>query len=441
MIVALGLPLAITLQRRAASDIERLALAQAQGIATSIGEEIIREPDTLRAIVEESAPLVGVDGRVVVIGNRGILLADSDGPDELETDFRSPGRPEIAAALNGELFSEIRDSEDLGHDIVATAVPIVDDGQQFGVVRITQNIQRVNDNVRNITIGLLSIGVAALVAGLLLAYGLAGSLARPLSRLAAAAKRLGSGDLTARAENVGGATEVEELGRSFDEMADRLERTVRAQREFVANASHQLRTPLTGMKLRLESALAEAKDDDVGRHLAAADREVDRLSEIVDRLLAMSREIEEGEPTHVDLADAVARALARWEERARNLDTTLHSSGEGGVAQGNPSDLDQILDNLLDNAISYAPGDITVESGRGDGRVFVAVRDRGPGIPEQDLSRVTERFFRGSSAPTGGSGLGLAIARDLAEKWGGSLAVTSAAGEGTRVEVRLRSAE
>jgi signal transduction histidine kinase len=434
------LPLTITLQRRASTEVETNALVLAQSIATSVGDENIEDPAALDAIVREAAPLAGVDGRVVVVGNRGRLLADSDGPAEIGTDFRSPGRPEIDAALNGELFSEVRDSVDLGHDIVATAVPILDDGAQLGVVRLTQDVQGVNDNVRNITIGLLAIGVAALIAGLLLAFGLAGSLSRPLVRLAGAAKRLGAGDLSARAEDVGGSTEVEDLGRSFDEMADRLERTVRAQREFVANASHQLRTPLTGMKLRLESATVETKDEEVRRQLVAAEREVDRLSEIVDRLLAMSRQIEEGEPTHVDLGDAVTRALARWDERAKSADTALHSEGDGGIAQGNPSDLDQILDNLIDNAISYAPGEITVESGRDDGRVFVAVQDRGPGIPEPELAKVTERFFRGQGASSGGSGLGLAIARDLAEKWGGDLAVTSAVGAGTRVEVRLRSA-
>jgi signal transduction histidine kinase len=428
------------LQRRATTEVETNALVLAQSIATSIGEDNIEDPAALDGIVREAAPLAGVDGRVVVVGNRGRLLADSDGPDEIGTDFRSPGRPEIDAALAGGLFSEVRDSVDLGHDIVATAVPILDEGVQVGVVRLTQDVQGVNDNVRNITIGLLAIGVAALIAGLLLAYGLAGSLSRPLTRLAGTAKRLGTGDLTARAEAVGGSTEVEDLGRSFDEMADRLERTVRAQREFVANASHQLRTPLTGMKLRLESATAEAKDEEVRRQLVAAEREVDRLSEIVDRLLAMSRQIEEGEPTHVDLGDVVTRAVARWDDRAKGADTTLRSSGDGGIAQGNPSDLDQILDNLIDNALSYAPGEITVESGGVGGSVFVAVQDRGPGIPEPELAKVSERFYRGQGAPTGGSGLGLAIARDLAEKWGGDLALTSALGAGTRVEVRLRAA-
>jgi signal transduction histidine kinase len=131
--------------------------------------------------------------------------------------------------------------------------------------------------------------------------------------------------------------------------------------------------------------------------------------------------------------------VARWEERATRVDTTLETRGEGGIAQGNPADLDQILDNLIDNAISYAPGEVTIEAGRRDGTAFVAVQDRGPGIAEDEIGRVAERFYRGRGAPSGGSGLGLAIARDLAEKWGGSLAVTSETGNGTRVEVSLRS--
>jgi signal transduction histidine kinase len=354
--------------------------------------------------------------------------------------YATSGRPEIRHALAGTPFSEVRDSVDLGHDIMATAVPIQDEQRLVGAVRITRSVQEVNDNIRNVTLGLAAIGVAALTAGMLLAFGLAGSLSRPLTRLAAAARRLGEGDLSARAGNVSGASEVEELGQSFDEMADRLERSVQAQREFVANASHQLRTPLTAMKLRLEGAIAEAPDEAMRQRLEAADLEVDRLSGIVDRLLVMAREIEEGISASVDLGGAVHRTVLRWNDRAGQRDSTVVARGDGGLARVDPTDLDQILDNLLDNATSYAPGEVTVETGGSKGTVFVAVRDRGPGIAPQDLAHVTERFYRGLGVPSGGSGLGLAIARQLAEKWGGTLNVESAYGEGTRVEVRLDAA-
>jgi signal transduction histidine kinase len=381
-----------------------------------------------------------VGGRVLVVDDQGFLVADSDGSVAPKTLYATSGRPEIRRAIEGAPFSQIRDSIDLGHDIMATAVPIQDEERLLGAVRITRSVQQVNDNIRNITIGLGAIGLAALAAGMLLAFGLAGSLSRPLTRLAGAAKRLGHGDLSARAGDIGGAREVEELGQSFDEMADRLERSVQAQREFVANASHQLRTPLTAMKLRLEGAIAEVNDAAVRQRLEAADLEVNRLSGIVDRLLMMAREIEEGTSTQVDLSQAVDRAVLRWNERVGQRDSTIVAQTDVGTARVDPTDLDQILDNLLDNAISYAPGEVTVESGDSNGQVFVAVRDRGPGIAPEELARVTERFYRGRGVPSGGSGLGLAIARQLVEKWGGSLSVESAHGEGTRVEVRLDAA-
>lgn len=438
MLIALGLPLTITLQQRATAELEREALIETQGIAAAIDPEDVDDPEKLQPIVDQAAAQVG--GRVIIVDEEGVLVVDSEGPAERGAFFATPGRPEIRSALDGSPHSEIRDSQDLSEDIMATAVPIPDESRIVGAVRVTRSVQRVNDRVRNVTLGLLAIGGAALFAGLLLAFGLARSFSRPLVGLAGAARRLGFGDLSARAQDVGGATEIEDLGRSFDEMADRLERTVRAQREFVANASHQLRTPLTGMRLRIESAIAETEDEGAKRQLAAAEREVDRLSEIVDRLLATSRNVEEGKPTHVDLGDAVARAVTRWSERAERLESTLVTRGAGETAQGDPSDIDQILDNLIHNAISYAPGDVTIETGRRDGSAVLTVKDAGPGIPVDDLPRVTDRFYRGSGTPAGGSGLGLAIARDLAEKWGGSLEVTSTPGEGTRVEVALQLA-
>ena len=428
----------MNLQRRATSELTTQALLQAQGIATQIGADNIDDPALLDRVVTQAAAQVG--GRVIVVDDRGFLIADSDGSVAPRTLYATSGRPEIQRALEGTPFSQLRDSIDLGHDIMATAVPIQDEERLLGAVRITRSVQQVNDNIRNITFGLGAIGLAALAAGLLLAFWLAGSLSRPLTRLAASARRLGHGDLSARAGDVSGASEIEELGQSFDEMADRLERSVQAQREFVANASHQLRTPLTAMKLRLEGAIAEASDEAVRKRLEAADLEVDRLSGIVDRLLVMAREIEEGASANVDLGEAVDRAVARWNERAGERDSTVVARGDGGSARVDPTDLDQILDNLLDNATSYAPGEVTIESGGSNGQVFVAVRDRGPGIEPDDLARVTERFYRGRGVPSGGSGLGLAIARQLVEKWSGTLNVESTHGDGTRVEVRLDAA-
>ena len=349
--------------------------------------------------------------------------------------------PEISAALNQhnpKATSSTRYSNQLKAEILAAASPVFDQGQLMGAVRLTKNIQAVNDAVRSTTISVIAlIGGAGLLVGLVIAFAMSGSLARPLTRLASTAHQLGTGDLSARAGTVEGADEVRELASSFDDMADRVERTVQSQREFVANASHQLRTPLTGMKLRLETAYEEAPTPELKQQLAAADQEVDRLAATVDRLLVMSRKLEEGEPTAVDLHAAAARALERWGDRAAQHASTLTGAGTGVMAEANPTDVDQILDNLIENAIRYAPGPIEIQTGVVERRAFLAVRDRGRGIAPEEREKVTERFYRGRTAPSGGSGLGLAIARELAERWGGALSVGSADDGGARIEIRL----
>ena len=441
IIVALTVPLGIVLRDRARAELEGLALTNAQTIAALLDRDRLEEGrprDRLERDIERFADDVG--GRVVVLDPAGIVLADSDGED-IGQRFDTPGRPEVGQALESVVSAGVRTSRDEGGDIVVAAAPVIDEGALVGAIRISRDVAEVQRNVTRATLGIVVVASAGLVAGLALAFVLAGSLARPLSRLAAAAQRLGRGDIAIRAGKVEGGDEVEQLAGSFDEMADRLERTMRAQREFVANASHQLRTPLTGMKLRLESAIADTNDPAVQSQLRAMESEVDRLAGIVERLLVMAQEIEEGQESHVDVADAAARAAERWRERASLAGATVSAEGERIVALANPGDLDQILDVVVDNAISYAPGPIDVRTERAGSWAVVSLQDHGAGIPGDEVDRVTERFYRGSGTPSGGSGLGLAIAKELVEKWGGTIAFASVDGAGTRVDVRLRAVD
>ena len=377
---------------------------------------------------------------MIVVDDRGFLVADSDGPVPPKALYATSGRPEIQRAMEGTPFSQIRDSIDLGHDIMATAVPIQDEEQLLGAVRLTRSVQQVNDDIRNITIGLGAIGLAALAAGLLLAFWLAGSLSRPLTRLAGAAKRLGHGDLSARAGDVSGAREVEELGQSFDEMADRLERSVQAQREFVANASHQLRTPLTGIKLRLEAIRAEGGV--AGDNAEKAEQELDRLEALVDDLLALAAAATPPPSgVTVDLCSVAEDAVERWQAPAGEAEKTVGAGRlEQALVFADPADLAHVVDNLIENALRYTPpgAEVTVESAFENGQGALVVADNGPGIPEDDRARVFERFYRGSNGRRlgPGTGLGLAIVAELVERWDGQ--VTLADGPGTRVRVVFR---
>jgi signal transduction histidine kinase len=442
VIVALTVPLAIVLRDRARSELEALTLANAQTIAGVLtGDSLEDDPADRRLLVRNVDRYASdVGGRVVVLDPAGVVIADSDRED-LGEDFATPGRPEVLSALDSRARALVRRSEEEEGDIAVAGAPIVDEGELVGVVRISRDVQTVEENVGRATAAIVAVALGGLLAGLVLAMAIARSLARPLSRLASTARRLGAGDLSARAGALEGGSEVDELAGSFDDMASRVERTVRAQREFVANASHQLRTPLTGIKLRLEAGIAESADETMRAQLRAADREVDRLAQIIERLLVMASQIEEGRVTRADLDDAVARAVRRWEERAAHASSTLIETIDGPTASviADADDVDQILDVLIDNALTYAPGPVEISASADGQRVVVSVADRGPGIPADEVPRVTERFFRGRGALPGGSGLGLAIAGELAERWGGGLDVAGGAG-GTRVDVWFRIA-
>jgi signal transduction histidine kinase len=428
VIVALAIPLAIRLSRRGTQELASDTLITAQTMGAYVGAENINNPDALARIAAAAPPEID---RVVVTDINGTVMYDSAGTSVGEN-FNNGLRPEITAALNGDPVAEVRYSNTLGHDNMYAAAPVIDE-RIVGSIRLTRNAQEVSDAARRTWIGLSLVGAAGLLAGVVLAFGLASSLSRPLQQLAEAAHDLGEGDLSVRVGDIGGSKEVYEVAGSFDEMAERLERTVSAQREFVANASHQLRTPLTGMKLRIESALDSTSDAELQRQLAAAEAETDRLSSIVDRLLVMARHIEEGAATRVELGAAVAQALTRWGERAARLASTLSVEGGSGAAHADPTDVDQIIDNLLDNAMAYAPGPIDISYGASDHRAWLRVRDHGPGISAEERERVTERFYRGAKVPAGGSGLGLAIARELAEKWAGMLTIEEADGGGAAI--------
>jgi signal transduction histidine kinase len=429
VIAALAIPLAINLSRRARAELESDTLITAQTLAAYIGAENLRDVRALRRIARGAPSQIE---RVVVTDLDGVVIYDTAG-EATGQDFVNDERPEMQVALAGDPTAEIRFSEELGRDILVAAAPVIDE-RLVGAIRVTRNAQEVTDAVRRTWLVLAAMGAAGVLAGVVIAFGLAGSLSRPLQQLSGAATELGEGDLTSRVGEVEGAPEIHELATSFDEMAARLERTVTAQREFVANASHQLRTPLTAMKLRLEAAIASASDPQVRTQLEAADAEVDRLSQIVDRLLVMARHIEEGAAARVELRTVADEAVSRWQARAERLDSVLTAGGNGGVAHADPTDVDQIVDNLVSNALAYAPGAIGILSDTANGYAWIAVRDHGPGISPDERARVTERFYRGHGAPPGGSGLGLAIARDLAEKWGGTLKIAD--GDEGGAEVR-----
>ena len=282
-----------------------------------------------------------------------------------------------------------------------------------------------------------------LALGLGLAWAIAGSLSRPLRGLARTARQIAAGDLRTRATPTGSAEQVE-VANAFNDMTDRLVRSLDAQRDFVANASHQLRTPLTGLRLRLESASMRAEDADLKRDLVAGELETERLAKLLSNLLRLAQD---GQPataaTSIPLGAVAERAADRWRDQAELDGHPIELAGavEAHV-RASAGDLDTMVDNLVENALNYtAPATpIRIEWGQDASGAFVAVLDRGDGIDPEEAERIFDRFYRGSASRGGtvpGTGLGLAIVDALARRWGARATLTPRAGGGTRAELRF----
>ncbi len=436
-IVALLVPLGLSLRDRVDAEVRLQARSEAEVVAAR-ATSLIAPPRVVQLDALAARAARAVRGRVLIVGRDGRLLADSAGAARGRS---YASRPEIASALGGTVAQERRTSKTLNEEILATAVPVFAGSRVGGAVRVTQSIAAVHSAVRRTWVGLGIIGGIVLALGLVAGSIIARRVSRPILGLDRAARRVADGDLTARAK-VEGSAEQQDLARTFNGMTERISLLLAAQREFVADASHQLRTPLAGLRLRLEEARAEPTTATQREDLDAGLSEVDRLAEIVTELLELSRAGEGGRPAATtEVGAAVTRLAERWTAPANDAGCTLEVRIDDAAAPVacHPADVDRILDALVENAIAYAPGTgILVETASNT----IRVRDGGPGLSEDEVQTVFDRFHRGSAGRGGpaGTGLGLAIARELARRWGGDVTLTNAPGGGALATVTLRSA-
>jgi signal transduction histidine kinase len=429
-IVAFGVPLGSSLSARVSDEVRTQAHAQADLIAATAADLLApRNRPELWTLARSSA--VSLRGRVIVVDRRGRVLVDSAGPAEVGASYAS--RPELVRALSGRPDQLERRSVTLGQQILATAVPVIHDGQTAGAVRVTQSVAAVHHAVIRVEFALALIGVVVLAVGLLVGSVLAAEIVRPLGRLEVVARRVAQGDLTARAR-IEGSREQKSLSRSFNEMTDRIVRLLGAQLAFVADASHHLRTPLTGLRLRLEAARSLAASSESAAEIDAALHEVDRLSATVDELLVRSRAGERRlTGTSVDPGELVSGACERWraDAIARGIVLACKTEGDPPPVWVARADVERALDALIENAVRYAPPDSRVLLAASPGRIEVL--DRGPGVTPAERELVFERSRRGTAGRAGppGHGLGLAIARELARGWGGDVELLPRRGGGT----------
>jgi two-component system, OmpR family, sensor kinase len=406
---------------------ERMARHAALLVAESAGDpaRLARRVGELHDTLELDVVVHDLDGRVLAAA--GTAMA--------------PPRPaEVEAVRAGHVIAHLRPPY---------ALAPVRDPVSGGIVAAVQVSAPRRLGLRALMRPLLFVTIVLVVVALA-TRPLARRLSRPLERLTETARRLGGGDLTARAPTAPGSgrwwrrrwtppEEIVELTRAFNEMAERVERLVRGQKELLANVSHELRSPLARLRMAL---VLLPRDGAAETRLAEAERDLAELERLIDDVLATARLEATGLPTRLGEVD-VRALLAGLAERADHDPavagrTVRVSDGPALTLVADEALLRRALWNLIENAAKYGAPPITLAATREGDRVALSVADEGPGIAADARARVLDPFYRldtartpGGGAP-GGVGLGLTFARRVAEVHGGTISVGAASTEGGR---------
>ena len=425
VLIAHDVPLAMHLSQierdRLTTAIERDAFTIGGKISPTLPLEDPERRSAINAVLDEY--LQTKSGTIVVVDSNGYLLSSTDPSVIPGTDY--VGRPEIATALLGDPSSGTRLSNTLGGDLVYVAVPVLSGAEVLGAVRITFPKSVVDKSVRDQLQGLLLAAGVSIAMAIVVALVFARTVSKPLDKLRVTTDALASGDLTATAPEEGPG-ETRQLARSFNAMAKRLGGLIDRQRAFAGDASHQLRTPLTALRLRLEQAgeLVTSSPDLAKIHIDEALNETDRLTHLTEQLLHLARA--EGavlEKEMINVCEIVRDRAQEWQYLADEHDVKIIVQAPDSLMMyTNQLAVREIIDNYMDNALEVAPpkSQITLTVLALVDSVEVVVSDSGRGMSPQQRERAFDRFWRADvdSNRRTGSGLGLAIVAQLAQASG-----------------------
>lgn len=338
----------------------------------------------------------------------------------------------------------------LGNEIVTIGVPWrYSDGYVVGAVLLHISVESLKVSYGELLWKILPVSAVALALGVVLSYVLAASQSRPVKKISRAVKKFAQGDLSSRVQlSCGG--ELQALGDSINDMAQALNELEDSRRAFVANVSHELRSPLTSMRGYVQGMLdGTIPPQDTGRYLNVVMAETNRLTTLVNDLLDLSR-IESGkfpmEKRPYDICEQLRRIVIGFEGRidARHADVDMQLPENPLLVNADQNRINQVISNLVDNAVKFLPeseGLLRLEALRQGEKVLIRVGDNGAAIPEKDLPHVFDRFYKADKAHTSGqgTGLGLAIVKSILDQHGEKITVRSDA-SGTVFEFTLEAA-
>ncbi len=434
----LATPLAITFANRERERLLFDAQREADTVAVTVDDPLEAHAPLPISTLAESAR--ARHASVLVVDSHGVVLFDSVDRSNIPHSEADAG--DIRAALTGTRVARSGQLGGIGPAVIYATVPAIGEGVVNGAVRVTYPTAALDTRVRDTWEAIALLCAAVLAAVALVGVVLARSITRPLRTLEQATDRLGHGDLTARLDSSDGPKELRQVAHTFNRMAAQLDDLIDSQTRFVADAAHQLRTPLTALRLRLENL--DAGDDLDHTAVAAASAEVARMAKLIDGLLILARDSALREYAQsCDLAAVARERVDGWSDVARDRGVRIElDAPEHAWGYALPGAAEQLFDNLIDNALSASPpaGTVTVVVRRDASHVDFRVLDEGPGLDDDARERAFDRFWRAPGAANAGTGLGLSIVRQLVEASGGTARLDARAGGGLVAAVTLFAA-
>ncbi|GAB2941393.1 MULTISPECIES: ATP-binding protein [unclassified Streptomyces] len=369
-----------------------LVIVETRTISASAQESV--ESEALRLISVVDSRLLGEETI-----NSGVLAEQID-PARFAL-IEIPGREPIAVGERPE-----------GSVLRATET-----GERGEKVVVEESRSAVTREVGRTLLIIGAVALLAIVSAVLLAVRQANRLTSPLTDLAETAERLGSGDPRPRHKRYG-VPELDRVADVLDSSAERIARMLTAERRLAADASHQLRTPLTALSMRIEEISVTDDPETVKEEANIALTQVERLTDVVERLLTNSRDPRTGSAVVFDLDEIIKQQIEEWRPAYRSTGRALVCSGKHGLrAVGTPGAVAQVLAALIENSLMHGGGTVALRTRVTGNQVVVEVTDEGPGVPAELGARIFERTISGRNS----TGIGLAVARDLAEADGGRL--------------------
>ena len=431
LLLVAGLFLAREFERDLDRSIADAQRAQAEDVAALV--QTAAGADAVRASGERYAQVYAADGELLAStgpARRRPLLERA----ELEQAARRPLTVE-RRALNGT-------------DVRLRAVPAQLESGERAVVVIGDSLRERDSSLASLERLLLIALPLALLVAAFAGYEVAGAALRPVERMRSRAAAISESNPSERLPVPEAHDEIGALGRTLNEMLDRLEAGFARERRLVSDASHELRTPLTTMRAELELALRGERDaGELRAAIASAHEETRRMSSLADDLLVLAR-ADQGrlplrpEPTDARelLAAAARRSEAAFAQAARSIAAADNGPG-AALVRADPDRVAQALDNLVANSLVYGGGPVELSSVRAAGMVELHVLDRGPGFSDEFIDRAFQRFSRDAGGKAAqGTGLGLAIVAAIARAHGGSVAARNRPGGGADVWLTLPAA-